>query len=481
MKIKVILTSLSIASLLVSCQELDNEYKFPNNTDLESVSTHASSNNVRIEDIRSLHKDNSNGTRSSVDIDCICDEANDTLLYVYNKPEGGWIVYSSDMRVPPIIAESESGSFADLLKNETAKYWVETLASDLKMIKVLDDGELNFTASEINSNKSFWSSDALDCVSSSDKINGGTETSTNGNKDLPPIILEPKGHYEFSGCSYFTETYDSISRLTTTNWDQGYPYNKFCPFRTDFPNLRAPAGCAPVAVAQMLYFLHNKYGIPRTAPSKAYCYGNIDTDYNWAQTDYTEEIWDEMRYNAGAAAPLIADLGRRMNTIYGNGSSSTKENVLASKELASYGVNATFTDYNVDLVKQNLLNGLPVLIEAYSIDPDQSSKNVGHAFIVDRYKRMRIRREAHYSWVYDESSVIGFTQCVPDSIVVSYLAPEINMIGMNWGWESYYNIDSEWYALTGDWIKCYGYNGDNYNFNIKRKMIYVNSINLNQM
>ncbi|MDE6023030.1 MAG: Spi family protease inhibitor, partial [Muribaculaceae bacterium] len=113
MKVKVILTSLSIASLLVSCQELDNEDNFPNNADLESVSTHASSNNVSIEDVRSLHKDNGYGTRSSVDIDCICDEAKDTLLYVYNKPDGGWIVYSSDMRVPPIIAESESGSFAD--------------------------------------------------------------------------------------------------------------------------------------------------------------------------------------------------------------------------------------------------------------------------------------------------------------------------------------------------------------------------------
>lgn len=263
--------------------------------------------------------------------------------------------------------------------------------------------------------------------------------------------------------------------MTTTNWNQKPPYNKFCPFCTDIPVLRAPAGCAPVAVAQMLYFLHNKYGIPRTAPSKAYCYGNVDADYDWAQTDYTEEIWDEMRFSASAAAPLIADLGRRMKTTYGNESSSTIGDNMVPKGFAPYGINATYTDYNVDLVKQNLLNGLPVLITASSIDPVQSSKTVGHAFIVDRYKRARIRREAHYSWVYDESSIIGFTQCVPDSIVVSYLAPEINMIGMNWG--SLYNIYSEWYTLTGDWIRSNG--SETYNYNLYRKMIYVNSVKLN--
>ena len=41
---------------------------------------------------------------------------------------------------------------------------------------------------------------------------------------------------------------------------------------------------------------------------------------------------------------------------------------------------------------------------------------------------------------------------------------------MNWGWGSYYNDDSEWFTLTGDWI-CQN-DPDNYNWNVDRRMIY---------
>ena len=50
------------------------------------------------------------------------------------------------------------------------------------------------------------------------------------------------------------------------------------------------------------------------------------------------------------------------------------------------------------------------------------------------------------------------------------LCAQNSMIGMNWGWGMWYNDDSEWFALTGDWIK------DNDNWNIDRYMIYNFSV-----
>lgn len=40
------------------------------------------------------------------------------------------------------------------------------------------------------------------------------------------------------------------------------------------------------------------------------------------------------------------------------------------------------------------------------------------------------------------------------------------MIGMNWGWGSYYNDEDEWFSLTGDWYT------PPYNWNINRHMIH---------
>lgn len=409
-------------------------------------------------------------TDSTLDIECLTNYTNDTLLYVYNKQDGGWIIYSSDKRVPPIVAQSENGSFEELMQIEGAKLWVQSIADDLETIRRLDDDKLNFSQEEIEGNKAFWKS-----VSSPDEFVKGIlqDNSTRGfNDPNNPII--PIGHYEYSYSITYSEVYDSISRLTTTNWDQGIPYNLFCPYKSDSCS-RAPAGCAAIAGAQMLYFLHYHFGVPETAPSAAYCYGTVDApnhDYDWAQTDYNSTVWNYMNDYELCAAPLIANVGLRVGMVYGNNGSSAYFSDLPNNVFAPYGITCTYSSYNVENLRTSLSNGLPVLLSACSLNPPDNGM-VGHGFIADRYKRARLICEEHYEWVYDyipEGN--GNSQIIlpeePEQIVYTYFSPYITMIGMNWGWGEYYNDPTQWFALTGDWIA----NNTSYNWNLERYMIY---------
>ncbi|MDO4526256.1 MAG: C10 family peptidase, partial [Bacteroidales bacterium] len=288
------------------------------------------------------------------------------------------------------------------------------------------------------------------------------------------ITLQPNtpGHYELVARTQRTEVVDSVSSMIETLWDQSVPFNNYCPFLPD-SKIHAAAGCVAIAAAQMLYYLHYNIGVPEKAPSEAYCYGNINApnkDYNWDQTNFTSTIWDEMGKdwidsNAINAAPLIAHIGKLVGIDY-NIQSGGKSAELKSKVFAEYGVSCIYEKYNEEKVKNSLLNEMPVILSAFTKDPENPSKEVGHTFITDRYKRFRTVTTDHYQWVYDVSDDT-LIEPVPDKQEISYSSPYIGMIGMNWG--EGLEFENEWFCLTGDWIpELY----PNINYNINRNMIY---------
>ena len=418
-------------------------------------------NHVSLSDIITLNSVDVSNTRASSiissSIECVTNEKRDTLIYVYKKETGGWTMYSSDTRLPAIIAHSESGSFEELMQIEGAKLWVESMAEDVAMIKALPDDRLNFTSEEIENNKAFWQSISSPDAYVKQQILGATRAPED--IELKPIL----GHYELRSSQTYYEVYDSISALVGVNWHQYYPYNMYCPFKSDLSD-RAPAGCVAIAAGQMLYFLNNKLGVPETAPSEAYCNGNVNsTDYDWAQTNYTSSIWDLMNVEEKYAAPLIADIGRRVNMNYGDNSSGAITPNLPNSVFAPYGISCTYGNYNAETVKSSLFSGYPVILRAKS-----STTGDGHAFITDRYKRHRLVTRNNYEWVYDSIPTDKPIPYVKPYVEYIYSSPSIYMIGMNWGWGSYYNQASDWFTLTGDWIAT----GDDNNWIIDRKMIY---------
>jgi len=278
---------------------------------------------VSLNDIITLSKAKLKSTRASsdtiIDVDCITNKENDTLLYVvYKKNTKGWTIYSSDARVPACVAQCDSGTYEDLKKNEAAMVWIQTMADDIALIKTLSDEKLNFTKEQIENHKEFWKS-----VSSPDEyIKEKVFGKSTRVPDLPPLI--PAGHYQLISTTFEYDTIYYVPRLTETNWHQNQPYNNYCPKRSDTTTgERAPAGCVAIAGAQMLYYLHYHLGVPVEAPSSAYCYGCVTEHptYRWGQSDYSSTVWDDMALDGSEAAPLIANVGKRVSMTYRNDNS----------------------------------------------------------------------------------------------------------------------------------------------------------------
>lgn len=397
----------------------------------------------------------------SYEIECLTNEANDTLLYVYKNQGGGWTIYSSDTRVPAIVAQSDEGSFAELMQIDGARLWIEAMVEEMEAIRQSDDNKLNFTPKEIEDNKAFWRSiSSPDGFVKTEILQGGIQTASVVD---PPI----SGHYELTYSDTYSEEYDTSPRLTKTNWHQHDPFNRYCPLKSNSATERAPAGCVAIAAAQMLYFLHYHFGVPATAPSEAYCYGTTKDhpNYNWAQTNYTTTVWDKMgdgNITGLAAAPLIADVGRRVNMKYQDGKSGALPKDLVDGVFAPYGISCKYISYDTESLKNSLLKGVPVLLEA-------RSSSSGHAFIADCYKRYRTVVRNTYEWVYDSRPTDQPVPEVPGKVEYTYYSPIISMIGMNWGWGPSYN-NGDWYSLTGDWINKDDPDQDNWN--ISRAMIH---------
>ena len=113
---------------------------------------------------------------------------NDTLFYVFNNGNSGFVIVSGDYSVYPVLGYSNEGKFINTDQSEVA-YWLNTYA------KQINDIKLNKRNLSVNTAWNKFLS------------NGFTKT----NKSLN------------NGVAYFV----------TTKWDQGKYYNTDCPAASD--------------------------------------------------------------------------------------------------------------------------------------------------------------------------------------------------------------------------------------------------------
>ena len=428
---------------LSGCSAIDQDYE---------ASPAISRNNCR----KSLHVSNSdlrrflvaknryNETRSinGFDILPIISEGKDTVMYIINYPKG-WEIISADKRVPAIIASSEEGNITKDNANQWA--WISMMASDMLSIIRSSDDELLFSKEDIESNIRAW---------------GGP---------LPPVDTistgDPAdGHYELFSISYSFIYYDSIDHLMSTQWTQDDPYNYYCPLVTD--TTRAPAGCTPVAAAQVLYYLHGKYGVPESFYSSARCLGYIG-DYYYEFLNPYVSVWGDMGTSYGQdsnhlVAIMIANAGALTGVHYGNESSYTMGTVLPSF-FEEYGYSCSTASYSESSVVTSLMNGQPVIISAHPTGflgiPDFQH---GHTFVIDGYRREQQVSECLYKWVDAHTGQYNDT-LHPDYFEIYTGSPQISRIKMNWGWWTQwiagYDVngvfhdheDAGWYSLISGW------------------------------
>lgn len=417
------------------------------------------SSNVSMEDIEDyLHFKNLSSGRRAVSVDPYT-KGNDTLLYIINY-EKGWELIAGDKRAPVILGHGSGEVFSLNMENEAMLSLVDCLASDIQSLKTRKD-VTSFTEEDVanmNSSTLFWSLIGWDRqeVATRDLINP---------HDSLPFWPGHTGHWELMSVDTLEVVYDSL-RLTQTTWGQkSNNYNYYCPFRTDTVTKKAPAGCVPVAGAQMLYYLHNKLNIPAFAPDTAYCSGHIGSGtYTQTTGGTSSSTWNYMLNNSinlsgyYSAAVLIADVGKKVGVVYGNDGSSAHTSDLVSV-FSQYGINCTYSSFGATsnyTIKQSLQAEMPVIMRAQG----SAQSTSGHAFIIDGYKRYREQYTCLYEWRWNNLSPYELPPPgIPRKTVITYSSPYITEYMMNWGWG--YGWNNTFFQVYGAWNP----NENNYIYN----------------
>lgn len=304
----------------------------------------------------------------------------DALMYIVNYIEGFTII-SATKGIYPILAYSNTGSFN--LKDTTnigLSIWMNTMKNDI--------------ISEMNN--------PVDSALKLERYNYLKTQFTKTNKSeiltRAPVYLDE------------IRNYIKVGPLIATNWHQHHPYNQFIPNNY-------PAGCVPIALAQVI---------------------------NYHKTLSGENI-DFASINNGStseAASLIKKIGTQIEMKYGSEGSYPDYcinpfNLFCYRErianfLNNRGYKAVYTD---NFNKRP--NSLPVIYDAYKESVlGWTDLGKGHSWILDGYESYEIYR----GWFETPETRANYEPGKVWSVLFFHF---------NWGWES---ADDTWYGITESYL-----------------------------
>lgn len=188
-------------------------------------------------------------------------------------------------------------------------------------------------------------------------------------------------------CKGFYSSRESIEPLLNTKWNQGWPYNMFCPAHVNGPGGHVYAGCVATAMSQIMKY-HN---YPETGRlSHSYFWGE-DVEIDFSEGNYD---WDAMSASANtssqeAIAKLMFHCGVAVDMDYSPDGSGSNVQVAAyaMKQYFKYKSGLEFVDeVNYSdaewkfLLKEDLDKSHPILYRG------TSDSGGGHAFVCDAYQ-----------------------------------------------------------------------------------------------
>lgn len=226
--------------------------------------------------------------------------------------------------------------------------------------------------------------------------------------------LEDKQQIVWHGDHYCRRTLVSENTsektlMLLTNWRQSEPFNKFC-FTND--GKKAPTGCVPLAMAQIMAF-----------HKKPYSYNNHI--YRWDLINYLLTYQrDSIAQNS--IAYLTSDIGIALHAKYSidqtSASSADAPNVFKS---FGYSNVSSLKPYDYASIHLDLQLRRPVLIRG-----NETNENIGHAWVLDgEYQVYKV-----YRYVNDETN----------AICEFSVNSQENYLHCNWGWGS-----GNCYCLSG--------------------------------
>jgi len=315
-------------------------------------------------------------------------EGNTTLLYIFNMKPSGFVIVAGNMAMKPVLGYNCTGTYRADNQPPNVSYWIGHYADQVKFVS---DAKRTPSDAIADSWEKYLADD-----------------------------------FQYRDISSLETT---VGPLLTSEWDQSWPYNYYCPEDPSGPGGHALAGCVATAQVQIMYYwrwpdhgqgycsyipaTHPEYGVQRAD------FGN--TWYGW------ERMVDEPKTVNLAIAELTYHSGVNFHMDYDPEGSSPPFGLVDS---SSYRFKyAPYVNYFRDLMpaseytgllRQMLDDGCPTY---YSGIPQTGA---GHAFICDGYQDTTL---FHFNlgwggssngW-YSLDNVLGFNY---DQYMTSHLYPD---------------------------------------------------------
>ena len=291
-------------------------------------------------------------------------------FYVFNNPDGGWVIISAEDRVRPVIAYSPEGSFDTNGMPENLEWWMNGVA---EYVEIVRNSDLEASAAV----KSAWESLPL----------GGTT----GEK----------------------------KELMTAKWSQNSPFNDMCPV-VNSETSRSLAGC--VAVAMSIVMQYNKWPAHGKGVIGGYTTSSFNTYVPPFSIDNHVYDWDLLSDDnmlhgktgmmsseqKQQVAQLVYDCGVAVQMDFSSEfSGSTAGKMLkALVNNMSYSESATIISrsaYSLDKWFSILKNEID---QDRVVFYDGMGDGGGHAFVCDGYDTNG--NMVHINWGWGDGDINGF-------------------------------------------------------------------------
>jgi hypothetical protein len=300
-------------------------------------------------------------------------------IYVFSNSGKGFILVSADDAMTPVLGYSYESNLSAPGENPNFE---DLLAEYLEQIKFVRSNSLTASSDVQNS----WS------------------TYLNGQMDF----------------SVLADT-TTIGPLITTMWDQGTPYNEFCPTEPDGSHV-VPTGCVATAMSMLMNYY--KYPITGSGSHSYNAPGYGTQTANFGATTYQwDELQNTMNGSSGSGIPAIATLmyhaGVSVNMHYAPGGSGAYSNDVpyALKTYFKYAPAVQYlqrTGYTTTNWENMLMEQLDANRPIYYSGSDP---NGGHAWICDGYQKIGSSKMFHFNFgwsgyqngYYTSTNPNGFT------------------------------------------------------------------------
>ncbi len=286
------------------------------------------------------------------DTQAVMDDKGRTIAYVHSFDQGGYVITAADDRITPVLGYSDKGSFD--FTDSDQNFLLYLLKIDIPIrLDALEEGDDAMLERSIE-NSAQWN----------DLANGIFAAKKADAKTYGPLIQ--------------------------TNWNQDFPYNKYCPLDPT-TGLRSFAGCYAAAIAQICNYWQYPKSLSFDAGDSYISKGdNGDISIfedaerlDFPTIDELNGALGTISYNDDmeSIAWLMSGIGIKIITHYSSDGSGTADSVYPFYIVgftSSYGSLSWADDYPHAI--DDIVNGIPV-----GLGLNSSVTESGHAVILDGY------------------------------------------------------------------------------------------------